>query len=146
MRAYAWGVRRHAHRFLLLLSFIVCLAGCGREREAREWRPDNHQPPETGASGTGQAEPGDLSAAAAGLYRSSCAGCHGAQGHGGGPAAPPGANVPDLTSASVQNGLSDEEMTRIIREGRGMMPAFGSQINERGIAALVAHVRTLRGE
>jgi mono/diheme cytochrome c family protein len=125
----------------LVLSF----AGCGRDREAREWRPEDHQPPETGATeGTG--EPGDIAAAAAALYRASCAGCHGVEGHGDGPSAPPGASMPDLAAASVQDALSDEEMARVIREGRGMMPAFGSQINERGIAALVAHVRTLRAE
>ncbi len=147
-RAYAWGVQRGVRRQLLFL-LVFCFAGCGRDREAREWRPTDHQPPsaETGESDTGaEEEPADIPAAASALYRASCAGCHGVDGRGGGPAAPPGANVPDIAAASVQDALSDEQIARVILEGRGMMPAFGSQINDRGIAALVAHVRTLRAE
>jgi mono/diheme cytochrome c family protein len=128
---------------VVLLSFV----GCGRDRETREWRPEDHQLPSSGTTEEqGPAEPADLSAAAAALYRASCAGCHGVTGQGGGTAAPPGASIPDLTAPSVQDALSDEEMARVIRDGRGMMPAFGAQINDRGIAALVAHVRTVRAE
>lgn len=145
-RAYAWGVQLGAHRallFVMALSFV----GCGREREAREWRPDDHQPPsaEAEAAQAGGAEPVTVERAAAALFAASCAGCHGVDGRGGGDSAPPGAVMPDLSAAAVQD-RSDQDMATVIREGRGMMPGFGSQLNERGIAALVAHVRTLRAQ
>jgi mono/diheme cytochrome c family protein len=51
--------------------------------------------------------------------------------------------APDLTAAAVQE-RSDPELAAVIREGRGVMPGFGDQLNDRGIQALVGHVRTLR--
>lgn len=84
-----------------------------------------------------------IARAAAALYTRSCASCHGADGRGG-PGAPPGAQMPDLSAADWHEGNSDEDITAVITDGRGMMPAFGGQLNERGIAALVQHVRTLR--
>lgn len=85
-----------------------------------------------------------MAVAAAALYRARCAACHGASGRGDGPAAPPGATTPDLSDAELQASRTDDDLARVIREGRGMMPGFGADINEQGIAALIAHLRTLR--
>ena len=141
-RAYAWGVRLDAPT---LLAAILLFSACEEDRATREWQPEDHQPPGGGADPS-QSEPmggADAVEAGAVLWRVHCAGCHGAEGRGDGPAAPPMATVPDLTSAEAQ-ARSDEQMAAVIREGRGMMPAFGSQLNEQGISAIVAHMRTLR--
>ncbi|HJL16797.1 MAG TPA: cytochrome c [Sandaracinaceae bacterium LLY-WYZ-13_1] len=142
---------------LLALSALLLagsLGGCGEEEpERREWRPEDHvQPQQPDPERSAGADPGAAEApspevvarAAAALFRARCASCHGADGAGGGPQAPAGADMPDLTSAEYQESRSDDEIARAITMGRGMMPAFGSQINQRGVAALVGHVRALR--
>lgn len=140
---------RYRPALACLLLATLSIAGCGEESAPEEWRASDHQPP-AARPDSSQAEPVEgppeatVARAAAALFRASCAGCHGASGRGGGPAAPPGASVPDLGAASLQDERTDEELASAIRDGRGLMPGFGSQINERGIAALVAHVRTLR--
>ena len=52
--------------------------------------------------------------------------------------------MPDLTSDELQGAASDEDYARVVRMGRGLMPGFADSFTERGIAAIVAHVRTLR--
>lgn len=144
-RAYAWGVRLDAPT--LLAAMLLFASACEEERATREWQPEDHQPPGGGADPS-QSEPADgagSSAAGAALWRVHCASCHGAGGHGDGPAAPPVATVPDLTSAEAQ-ARTDEELAAVIREGRGMMPPFGSQLSAQGISAIVAHLRTLRAD
>ncbi len=132
----------------IVIAMLLC-CGCEEDRAPREWQPEDHQPPSGGADPSraeppGEADQADVTRAAAGLWRASCAPCHGVDGRGGGPAAAPGATIPDLTTAALQDSRSDEEWAEVIRDGRGTMPGFGSQINERGIEALVAHTRTLR--
>lgn len=139
-RAYAWGVRLDAP---ILLAAALLLSACEQGPAPREWRPEDHQPPGGGADPS-QAEPSEAAGTAdagAALWRLHCASCHGAQGRGDGPAAPPVATIPDLTSAEAR-ARTDEEMAAVIREGRGMMPGFGSRLSEQGIAALVAHMRS----
>ncbi len=136
-------------------AFVLGAAGCGQEQgDARVWSPDDHQQPSAQVDPSQGAPPEDepqggppsaetVAQAAAALYRASCGGCHGVDGRGNGPSLPAGIVAPDMTLAAVQ-GRSDEELARVIREGRGVMPGFGSQLNDRGIEALVTHVRTLR--
>lgn len=133
-----------------MLPFVVSLVagGCSEERDARVWQPDDHQQPSGGVDEASQGEPAEpggdtVARAAAALFRASCASCHGVNGRGGGPGLPAGTQVPDLTDAEVQ-GRSNAELARVVREGRGLMPGFGQQLNERGIEAIVGHVRTLR--
>jgi mono/diheme cytochrome c family protein len=96
------------------------------------------------AAGGGAADPETAQRRAAqALWRVSCAGCHGPVGRGGGAELPPGAQVPNLADPAWQAKRSDEELAGVIREGRGMMPAFGDRIRPGGIDALVAHVRSL---
>jgi mono/diheme cytochrome c family protein len=134
---------------VLALAALLLVGGCVEQAsDRREWRPDDHQQPqqadpERPAGSDEPPSPEVVARAASALFRTRCAGCHGADGRGGGPEAPSGADIPDLTTAEYQEGHSDAEIARAIRMGRGMMPAFGSQINQRGIAALVGHVRTL---
>lgn len=129
---------------ILPLTAIVSIvgSGCGHERELREWTPEDHQPPPTGDdTGSGRAAPAADSDPEATLFGSRCATCHGRDGRGHGPAAPP--NVPDFTVASFQSERTDEAIARVIGEGRGLMPAFGEELTEAGIAAMVRYVRRL---
>jgi mono/diheme cytochrome c family protein len=125
--------------------WCVWLSACeGRATPQREWRPDDHgQPQQVDPSRDAPVEPeqGGVERAADALYAVSCASCHGRDGRGQGEARPPGAQLPDFTSKAFQQQRTDSELKQVIRDGRGMMPAFGKQMNEQGQAALVARIR-----
>ncbi len=137
---------RFAFLISLLAALIAALPACGDRRELREWQPTDHQPPPAVApEGQGSAaDEGDPDArAAATLWGMRCASCHGALGRGDGAGRPPGAALPDMTTPAYRTARSDSELHAIIKQGKGMMPAFGDQLNDRGIAVLVQHVRGL---
>jgi cytochrome c6 len=71
------------------------------------------------------------------LYRSHCAGCHGAAGR---PVMP---GAPDLTRPTALL-KPDQALAAGIRAGRGGMPAYAGVLRERELLDLVAHLRTLR--
>lgn len=141
-------------RALVAFWVIAVCAGCEEEpHNLREWTAEDHlQPPQpdpsrapAGGQGGGQpvqATEAQIAAAAASLFEASCASCHGVSGSGDGPQAPV-AEMPNLATAEWHAANTDADIARAIRMGQGAMPAFGNQLNERGIAALVAHVRTL---
>ena len=83
--------------------------------------------------------------AAAALWEMRCASCHGTGGKGDGAGRPPGAQMPDLSQASYRTQRSDEELHTIIKQGRGLMPPFATQLTDLGIDALIKHVRTFSG-
>lgn len=134
-------------RVIITMCAAVMLFACdSRVAPQREWRPEDHaQPAEVDPSRVPQALPaneeGGTERAAAALWNVSCASCHGRDGRGQGPSKPPGAQVPDFTSPDFQKQRSDAQVLSVIREGRGMMPPFGKQLNEQGLGALVQHVR-----
>lgn len=158
----SWTWRRVALSSVVGIVVGLGSVGCGgpSAEELPEWTPADHQNPNQGV-GPGQAggpppdqvappeedanaDPVEREArAAAALFNVSCGSCHGRDGRGGGPAMPPGAQIPDLGDASWQSARTDEAIAQVITTGRGLMPPFGTQINERGIAALVKHVRSL---
>ena len=125
---------------------LLAVGACEGRRNLREWQPSDHQPPPAVApegQGTGS-ESGDPGAgAAAALWSARCASCHGAEGRGDGPGKPPGAGMPDLSSAAYQATRSDVELHTVVKAGRGLMPAFGDQLSDEGISQLIKHVRTL---
>ena len=142
-------------RWVWLLGLTTSLViGCGGEpAPAREWTPADHaQPsepapertPQQGAEQEGSGTPQEqIQRAARALFSASCASCHGRDGRGQGEARPPGAQLPDMTTAAFQSSRTDRQLALVIREGRGMMPGFGKQLTEPGIDALVQHVRSL---
>jgi cytochrome c6 len=84
-----------------------------------------------------------LSAAAqdaSALFKSKCAGCHGADGTGSAMGKKMGAH--DFTSADVQK-MSDAELSDIITNGKNKMPKYGS-LKPEEIKGLVAYIRTLK--
>lgn len=105
----------------------------------REWRADDHD----GAKGRGQtpqnvankdAAPGLANT----LWTKTCATCHGPRGQGDGPFAPQG--MPDLTRPELGD-LSDDDLRKVIREGRANMPA-NPDIPDAVLEALIRKLRT----
>ena len=72
----------------------------------------------------------------------SCAACHGPTGAGD---SKMGQNLKlrDLGSADVQK-QTDEELTAIITNGKGKMPASGTKLTKEQIGELVKFIRTLK--
>ncbi len=131
----------------------LCAAGmamvaCGESRgDLREWRASDHQPPPAVApEGQGAAAEGAApeQRAVVALWGMRCASCHGAEGRGDGAARPPGATLPDMTAEAFHAARDDARLVAAISEGAGLMPAFRSELSDAGVAALVAHIRTMR--
>jgi mono/diheme cytochrome c family protein len=77
----------------------------------------------------------------AGLFKAKCAMCHGPDGAGKTPMGQK-LNVRDLRSAEVQK-ESDSDLSHVIAQGKGKMPAFGKTFGDDQIKLLVAHIREL---
>ena len=77
---------------------------------------------------------------ASALYKSKCAGCHGADGTGS--AMGKKMDAHDFTAAEVQ-GMSDAQLTDIITNGKNKMPKYAS-LKPEEVKGLVAYIRTLK--
>jgi len=143
-----------ALKALAIAPFFV-FGGCGEPAPTlREWQPSDHQPPPAvtpegqGAGEEPSAGDEDGAAsqarAASALWGMRCASCHGVGGRGDGGDRPPGASLPDMTSEAFHAAHDDAQLTTVITQGKGLMPAFRSELTEQGIQALVAHIRSLR--
>ncbi|HEX5947182.1 MAG TPA: PQQ-binding-like beta-propeller repeat protein [Acidimicrobiales bacterium] len=100
--------------------------------------------PATGEVGSGEEAFGDESAgedgergedgmSGADVYQESCAVCHGGSGEGG--------TGPSLVG--VDERLTRDEQIRIVRDGRGRMPAWDDELTAEEIEAVVDHQRTV---
>ena len=78
----------------------------------------------------------------AALFKGKCVACHGADGSGQ-TAMGKSMKLRDLKSDEVQK-QTDLELMKIISGGKGKMPAYGKQLTEPDITALIAHIRTLK--
>lgn len=77
----------------------------------------------------------------AGLFKTKCAACHGPDGKG--ETAMGKANkLRDLSSPEVQK-QSDAELSTIIENGKGKMPAYGKSLKPEQVKDLVAYLRSL---
>lgn len=74
-------------------------------------------------------------------YVQKCATCHGADGSGN-TAIGKKMSLRDLTSQEVQ-AQTDDELFKIIAEGKGKMPAYLKPLGEDGVRAQVAYLREL---
>src|SRR5215468_8754784 len=77
--------------------------------------------------------------ASAALYKSKCAGCHGADGKGDATMGK-AMKLRDLGSAEVQK-ASDADWTTIITAGKNKMPAAGKSLSADQVKGLVGYVR-----
>ena len=91
-------------------------------------------------------QPGDTAALAHGqvLFARHCAVCHGPQGRGDGTILGPGRFpfAPSLVTPVVA-GYSDSYIYAVLRQGRGLMPAYGPRMTETERWQVVSYVRTL---
>lgn len=130
------------------VTCLLLLAACSQDAAPalREWKASDHPPPpavprEGQGEGEGEASP---ERAAMALWGMRCASCHGERGRGDGAGRPPGAAIPDLTSPEFQASRDDRKLAEAIFKGQGLMPAFGDQLTEQGIVALIGHIRRLK--
>jgi cytochrome c6 len=77
---------------------------------------------------------------ASAMFKSKCAGCHGADGTGSAMGKKMGAH--DFTSADVQK-MSDAEITDVITNGKNKMPKYSS-LKPEEVKGLVAYIRSLK--
>jgi cytochrome c6 len=75
-------------------------------------------------------------ASAQALYKTKCAGCHGADAKG-----KAALKTQDFASAEVQK-MSDADLTSIIADGKGKMPAYGKSLKPDQVKDLVDYVRS----
>ncbi len=78
------------------------------------------------------------------IFDAKCEMCHAKDGSGD---TPMGKNmkVPDLRSKVVQS-KSNADLYNVIDKGKGIMPAYGSQLSKQQINQMVAYVRHLAGK
>jgi cytochrome c6 len=75
-------------------------------------------------------------AATEATYKAKCASCHGADGKG-----KEALKTQDLASAAVQ-GMSDADLTAVITDGKGKMPAYGKSLKPDQVKDMVAYIRS----
>jgi cytochrome c oxidase cbb3-type subunit 3 len=146
-------MRRLGERLVLALVLgvgSVSLAGCERDASGlTEWTPADHDhqvEPKRRRAGpsnlpaTPHAAPSKRNQVIDVTWARQCATCHGKRGRGDGPQSMM-VKARDLSSPEWQASVSDEQLTKVIREGKDKMPAFNLPDNV--IAGLVEHVRGL---
>ena len=79
---------------------------------------------------------------AAELYKSKCAGCHGATGAGDSVVGKK-LGVKPLNSPEVQK-KADKDLAQVISKGQGKMPAFGGKITDAPVGERVKFIRGLK--
>ncbi len=72
------------------------------------------------------------------IFVKRCAGCHGADGE------PSNPNSPDFTDPKFQNSITDEQMFKSIKDGKGnRMPAYDTILEKEEMQQLVTHIRKM---
>lgn len=159
--AISFGRRRLELPALAALVALAALAAAACDKPpsdegVREWTPEDHDHAEERMRAVnGQQQAGRTAPRAAGdgggaadqaavvelTWRNQCAQCHGMGGHGDGPNGPM-LKAPDLTRAEWQNGVKDEEIAGIIKNGKNLMPRF--DLSDKVVEGLVARIRASR--
>lgn len=134
-----------------LLTFVWLAVGCARAPDdTREWRPSDHD--HTTNPGADQVAAGPDAGtapelAAHGLtevtvvaWQQNCVRCHGRLGRGDGPQGVM-LRATDFTNQAWQANAKDEDLAKVIREGRGSMPPF--PLPDSTITSLVQLIRLL---
>lgn len=78
----------------------------------------------------------------AAIYKQKCAMCHGPDGKGQ-TTMGKSLHLKDLGSEEVQS-MKNEDMNKIISDGKGKMPAFKAKLDQASIDAVIAFIRTLK--
>lgn len=134
----------------LLVLIAACgnalLVGCGggasQNTEQTTQTTETTTPPATTTeTSTASADP---LADGAQIYKERCVLCHGAEGKGDGVGAA-GLNPKprNHTDGVYMKTRTDEDLTDVITNGKGQMPAWGKILTEQQIQHVLAYVRTL---
>ncbi len=120
LRLYSSPMARFWCKFAVssLVLAAVPTAGCERKEIGGETRAETKQ-----------------------LFDSICGKCHGSDGRGGVPAAegqPPPRNFCD---AEFQASRTDDDLKKVIRDGKGSMPPFGALLDDKQLTLLAAYLR-----
>ena len=75
------------------------------------------------------------------IFQEQCVGCHGPDGRA---ETEMGKKVgaADLTAVAVQQ-LSNSQISKIVKNGKGKMPAFDGKLSDEEIDAVIMHIRQL---
>ena len=88
------------------------------------------------------AMPSLFAAEAPAVFKAKCAACHGADATGQ-TAVGKTMKIRNFHSAEVQK-QSDEELTKIITDGKGKMPSFKGKLTNEEVASVVKFIRSLK--
>jgi cytochrome c oxidase cbb3-type subunit 3 len=134
-------------RFGLLAPLLLALACNDTATDRREWRPSDHDHTDNPSEGqvVGSPDGGSPELARHGLnevsimaWQQNCVRCHGRLGRGDGPQGPM-TRATDLGNPDFQRTVSDEQMMKSLKEGKGLMPAF--PLPEQTLKSLIQLVR-----
>ncbi len=122
--------RPHESVRLLVALSVVILSAFGQDALTLQTRQQRNP---------ASAKPQSNSEAGRTLFESTCAACHGLDGHGG-------ERGPDIATRQQVTQLSDDETLAVLRNGKitAGMPAFGS-LGSVKLTELLAYLRTLQG-
>ena len=133
---------------LVLGAGLLPLAGCERDASGlTEWTPADHDhqvEPKRRRAGPSNlpaaphAAPSTRNQVIDVTWARQCSSCHGKRGRGDGPSSTM-VKARDLTNPEWQASVNDEQLAKVIREGKDKMPAFNLPDNV--IAGLVQQVR-----
>jgi len=84
---------------------------------------------------------GDSHAETKRLFDSVCGKCHGSDGKGGVPSAEGQPAPRNFCDAAFQASRTDDDLRKIIKQGKGPMPPFGALLDDRQLTQLVAYIR-----
>ena len=75
------------------------------------------------------------------IFRKNCVACHGTGGKGF-----PALKTPNFTDPKWRSSTKDKEMREVVKNGKNgtAMPAFGGQLKDEEISAVVAYIRSLK--
>lgn len=75
------------------------------------------------------------------LFQQQCVGCHGPDGHAQTELGKK-LGAADLTSDAIQQ-QSDSQLAKMVKDGKGKMPAFDGKLKEDEIHTLIIYIRQL---
>ncbi len=138
--------------FVLVNALVVGCGGASKSGSEGTSESSDSQMADQSAGGQmadqsgGEAASGVDAEIAAGkqIYSEKCVLCHGATGHGDGPGAAALDPKPrNHTDGEYMNARTNAELHEVIKNGKGQMPAWGSQLSDEQIDQVLSYVRTL---